>query len=188
MEMAAVIDRPVTADELLAWPDDGLRHELIKGELTTMAPAGSEHGIVALRIGRLLGNFVEEQGLGETFGAETGFKIATNPDTVRAPDAAFVSRERFDWVGPTRKFWPGAPDLAVEVVSPDDAYAQVQAKARDWLEAGTRMVVVADPRKRRVTVYRSPSDIRVLTEQEVLDGGDVVPGWQVSVAAIFKTA
>ncbi|BBL76599.1 hypothetical protein MishRS11D_36970 [Methylomagnum ishizawai] len=185
--MGAVAERLITADELWHMPDDGQRHELIKGEVTTMAPAGSEHGIVALRIGRLLGNFVEEQALGETFGAETGFKIGSNPDTVRAPDAAFVSRARFEAVGNTRKFWPGAPDLAVEVISPGDGYTEVQDKAFDWLAAGTRMVVVADPRKRRITVYRSLSDIRVLTDQDTLDGGDVVPGWSVPVASIFRT-
>lgn len=184
--MAAVAERLLTAEELWQMPDDGQRHELIKGALTTMAPAGSEHGIVALRIGASLCVHVEAHGLGETFGAETGFKITSNPDTVRAPDAAFVSRERFEPVGYTRKYWPGAPDLAVGVISSGDTYTEVQDKAFDWIAAGTRMVVVADPHKRRITVYRSLSDIRVLTESDTLDGGAVVPGWSVPVASVFR--
>lgn len=183
--MAAMRESLMTADELLRRPDDGLRHELIRGELTTMAPAGSQHGIVALRIGRFLGNYVEEHGLGQTFGAETGFKIGSTPDTVRAPDAAFVARERFESVGPTEKFWPGAPDLAVEVVSPSDSYSEVQDKVFDWLEAGTRLVMVADPRRRTVTVYRSSKEIEVLTVRDLLDGGDVVPGWRLPIADLF---
>jgi Uma2 family endonuclease len=183
--MAMTSEKLMTAEELWRRPDDGLRHELIRGELTTMAPAGSHHGIVALRIAAALFVHVNAKNLGVTFAAETGFKIASNPDTVRAPDAAFVGQERFEQTGPTDRFWPGPPDLAVEVVSPSDSYAEVQDKVFDWLEAGTRMVVVADPRKRVVTVYRSLADIKVLTERDHLDGGDVVPGWNLPVAAIF---
>lgn len=183
--MSAIMEEFVTAEDLLRMPGDGLRRELVRGELRTMAPAGSQHGIVAMRIGRSLGNFVETHALGETFAAETGFKIASNPDTVRAPDVAFVTKERFEQIGPTEKFWPGAPDLAVEVVSPGDSYSEVQDKVFDWLEAGTRMVVVADPCKRVVTVYRSLAEIRVLTGQETLDGGDAVPGWNLPLSAIF---
>jgi Uma2 family endonuclease len=183
--MAVTRDSLMTADELLMRPDDGLRHELIKGELTTMAPAGAEHGIVALRIAASLYAHVESQDLGVTFAAETGFRIGSSPDTVRAPDVAFVSKERYEQAGPTARFWPGAPDLAVEVVSPGDSYSEVQDKVFDWLEAGTRLVIVADPRKRAVTVYRSLAEIRVLTGQEILDGGDVAPGWSLAVSTIF---
>jgi Uma2 family endonuclease len=175
----------ITAEELWRMPNDGFRHELIKGELTTMAPAGSLHGMVALRIASALFTYVEANRLGATFAAETGFKLASNPDTVRAPDAAFVSQERFEPVGSTERFWPGAPDLAVEVISPTDSYVDVQDKVFEWLEAGTRMVIVADPRKRLVTMYRSLSDIKVLTERDILDGGDVVSGWTLPVAKVF---
>jgi len=183
--MAVTRQSLMTADELLTRADDGLRHELIRGELTTMAPAGSQHGIVAMRIALALGAYVREHGLGETFAAETGFRIGSDPDTVRAPDAAFVSGARLYAAGPTVKFWPGAPDLAVEVLSPGDTYAEVQDKVFDWMEAGVRMVLVADPRKRVVTVYRSLRDIKVLTENENLEGGDVVPGWVVLVGTLF---
>ncbi|MGZ8217713.1 Uma2 family endonuclease [Methylomagnum sp.] len=166
----------ITADELWLRPDDGLRHELIRGGLTSMAPAGSQHGIIALRIAASLHVYVEDHGLGVTFGAETGFKIKSNPDTVRAPDVAFVAKERFEAIGPTPKFWPGAPDLAIEVLSPGDTYSEVQDKVVEWLESGTRLVIVADPRRRVVTVYRSLNEIRMLTENDSLEGGEVVPG------------
>ncbi len=178
----------MTADELLKMPDDGLQHELVKGELLTMPLNGALHGILTMRIAFSLGVWVEDRNLGATFATGTGFKIASNPDTVRAPDVAFVVRERLQSGEPTEKFWPGAPDLAVEVLSPNDTLLEVQGKAVDWLKAGTRLVVVADPRKRLVTVYRSLSDIRVLTERNTLEGEDVVPGWTLPVSAIFRTA
>ena len=182
---AAVESRPVTADELLRMPDDGLRRELVRGELREMTPAGYRHGRVAMRIGSRLDRFVDENGLGDVVAAETGFRLESDPDTVRAPDVAFVRRERVevagDWVG----FWLGAPDLAVEVISPGDSFADVEDKVFDWLDAGCGMVVVANPPKRTATVYRSRTDILVLTEADELDGGDVVPGWRLPVREIF---
>jgi Uma2 family endonuclease len=183
--MSATMEEFVTAEDLSRMPGDGLRRELVRGELKTMAPAGFHHGMLAGNIFLSLGEFVRRHDLGVVLAAETGFKLASNPDTVRAPDVAFVRKERFEQVGPTEKFWPGAPDLAVEVVSPGDSYSEVQDKVFDWLEAGTRMVIVADPRKRVVTVYRSLAEIRVLTGQETLDGGDAVPGWSLPVKDIF---
>ncbi len=175
----------ITSEELLSRPDDGFRYELVRGELRKMPPAGSEHGYLALRIASRLERHVDANDLGRTYTAETGFKLASDPDTVRAPDAAFVSRERVEKAGLVAGFWPGAPDLAVEVVSPGDTHAQVVEKALAWLEAGCRMVVVADPERRTVTVYRSLEDIRMLTENDAIDGADVVPGWKLPVAEIF---
>lgn len=175
----------MTAEELLHMPDDGFRHELVRGELKQMAPAGSEHGYVALNIGVSLGGYVKANGLGRVYAAETGFKLASDPDTVRAPDTAFVARGRVEAAGNVRGFWPGAPDLAVEVVSPGDAHTQVVEKALAWLEAGCRMVIVADPERRNVTVYRSREDIRILTGNDAVDGADVVPGWRLSLPDIF---
>jgi Uma2 family endonuclease len=175
----------VTADELLRMPDDGLRRELVRGELREMTPAGYRHGRVAMRIGSNLDVYVSGNGLGVVCAAETGFKIEGAPDTVRAPDVAFIGRLRVAAAGEPEGFWPGAPDLAVEVVSPGDSFGEVEEKVFDWLRAGCRMVVVANPRKRTVTVYRSHSDIVVLTEEDELDGGDVVPGWKLPVREIF---
>ena len=175
----------MTADDLLHMQGTGVRCELIKGELVEMAPAGSEHGSVAMRLGWRLAQHVETHGLGEAYAAETGFRLASNPDTVRAPDAAFVRSERLKEVGSVQGYWPGAPDLAIEVVSPADSYGQVEAKVVDWLRAGTRMVLIVNPREQTVTVHRSFSDIAILTEGDVLEGGDVVPGWACPVADIF---
>lgn len=178
-------EKSYTAEELLRLPDDGTRRELVRGELREMTPAGNEHGYVALRIASRLERHVDANRLGRVYAAETGFKIASDPDTVRAPDAAFVSRERVEEVGRVEGFWPGAPDLAVEVVSPGDTHAEVVEKSLAWLDAGCRMVLVAEPQRKVVTVYRSREDIRILTEDEAVDGTDVVPGWRLPVAEIF---
>lgn len=177
--------RLMTADDLLAMPDDGFRYELLKGELKKMSPAGSKHGRTAVRVTWRLAQYGEAQGLGEVYAAETGFKLAENPDTVRAPDVAFVCRERVEAAGDIDGYWPGAPDLAVEVISPGDTYTELEEKVIAWLNAGTRMVVVLDPRKRSATVYRSLKGIAILSEAEALDGGEVVPGWTIEVAKLF---
>ena len=176
---------PVTAEELLALPDDGFCYELLRGTLRKMAPAGGRHGFLASEIGAELRNHVKSNGLGRVFAAETGFLLASDPDTVRTPDAAFVCSERVEEVGSVEGYWPGAPDLAAEVISPNDRYTEVEAKIMEWLDAGTRMVVVLDPRRRAVTVYRSRDDIAVLTTDDVLRGGEVVPGWSVPVRDLF---
>ncbi len=104
--------RPVTAEESLRTPDDGLRRELVRGEVRTMAPAGNVHGRIAMNVSTPLDQHVRTNGLGVVFTAETGFKISGDSDTVRAPDAAFVRRERIEAVGEIEGYWPGAPDLA----------------------------------------------------------------------------
>ena len=179
--------KPVTAEELLNMPDDGTRRELVRGELREMTPAGDEHGYLASEIASELRNHVKANGLGRTYTAETGFKISSDPDTVRAPDAAFVNRERVEAAGRVKGYRSGAPDLVVEVVSPNDKHSEVLDKALAWLEAGCRMVLVADPERWRITVYRSRDDIRVLTAEagDVVDGADVVPGWRLPLTEIF---
>ncbi len=178
--------RPLTADDLLRMPDDGFRYELVEGNLRERALAGHQHGRGAINVSTPLAQHVKANNLGVVYAAETGFKLASNPDTVRAPDVAFVRRERLESVGDSEGFWPGAPDLAVEVVSPGDRYTDVEEKVFDWLDAGARLVIVANPRKRLVTVYRSLTDVVVLTEADVLDGGDVVPGFAMPVKDIFS--
>lgn len=175
----------MTADDLLRMPDDNFRYELVRGELRKMAPSGHTHGRVAINFAWPLTQYVKTHDLGIVYAAETGFVISTNPDTVRAPDVAFVSRKRVDEVGDVGGYWPGAPDLAVEVLSPGDSYTEVEEKVFDWLAAGACMVVVVNPRHRTATVYRSRTDIVVLTERDTLDGGDVVPGWTMPIQEIF---
>ena len=185
--MSAVLTQPMTADELLAMPDDGFCYELVKGELIRMPPPGFEHGVRTIKLTTPLDNHVSAHRLGVVCAAETGFLLAQNPDTVRAPDIAFVRRERIEKAGEVKGYWVGAPDLAVEVTSPGDTIREVEYKAAQWLEAGARMVWVVNPKLRTVTVYRSLTDIVVLTEKDTLDGGDVVPGFQIRVAEIFSS-
>ena len=104
---------------------------------------------------------------------------------MRAPDVAFVRRERVEALGRQTGYWPEAPDLAIEVISPNDRYTEVEEKVADWLAAGTRMVVVANPRNRTVRVHRSTTDVVTLTMDDTLDGGDVVPGWRMPLTEIF---
>lgn len=175
----------MTADELLRIPDDGQRRELVDGELRTMTPAGHPHGRIAMRVGWLLTQHVEENDLGAVYAAETGFILSRDPDTVRAPDVAFVRRERVEEVGDTGGYWPGAPDLAVEVVSPNDAYAEVERKVAEWLNAGSRMVIVVDPSNRTVRVHRTPADVITPAGDGEIVGADVVPGWRLPIRTLF---
>jgi Uma2 family endonuclease len=178
----ATIDEITTAEQLFK---ANLQHcELIRGELVMMSPAGFDHGRFAWRIGTKLDNFVTSRGLGVMVSAEAGFQIARDPDTVRAPDVAFVRAERIP-PGGVKGFFQGPPDIAVEVVSPGDRASEVMAKAQDWLQAGCLIVLVVDPETRTITVYRSPSEIAVLSEADTLTGGDVLPGFSVLVAEVF---
>jgi Uma2 family endonuclease len=174
-----------TASELFEMPDDGFRYELVKGELRKMSPSGWEHGVVVVNITVLLGQYVKVNKLGSCGGAETGFKIASDPDTVRAPDLSFVSRERIPEGNASKKFFTGAPDLAVEVVSPGDTRREVNEKVADWLGAGARAVWVINSKQRGVTVYYSMANVTRLSEADELDGGEVVPGFRCKVSEIF---
>jgi len=169
--------RAMTAQELLQYSYEPYRTELLAGRLVEMEPAGALHGVVAARIGQVLSNHVRAHGLGEVFGAETGFHLESDPDTVRAPDASFVTRERIAATGIPSEFWPGPPDVAFEVISPRDRRGEVQSKTRSWLAAGTRAVIVIDPRRRTAIVHRPGSAPVTLGAGEVLDLDDVVPGF-----------
>jgi Uma2 family endonuclease len=179
--------RPISADQLAGLADDGRRFELVAGELRVMSPAGGEHGRVAMRIGQLLANHVREHQLGVVYAAETGFLLTQNPDTVRAPDVAYVARGRIEALaGETFGYMPLAPDLAVEVTCPSDSFADVEEKATGWLLAGSRMVLVVNPKSRTVQVHRDPGNIAVLGRDDRLEADDVVAGWRVAVAEFFK--
>jgi Uma2 family endonuclease len=177
--------RHMTADELFRMPRGHRRHELINGELRDMAPAGFEHGAVVAPLTELLSAFVRKARLGQVLGAETGFILARNPDTVRAPDIAFVCRSRLEQTGIPAAFFPGPPDLAVEVVSPGDTHEEVEAKVDGWLDAGAQAVWVVNPRRRTVTTYRTRTAVTVLTESDLLDGGSVLPGFSCPVRDLF---
>lgn len=175
----------MTAEELFLMPNDGFCYELIEGELKKMSPPGSQHGRIIINVTTPLDLHVRKNNLGTVYAAETGFKIASNPDTVRAPDVAFVCRERVQQVGDTVGYWPGAPDLAIEVISPNDVYTEVEEKVFDWLESGAKMVIVVNPPTRTTTVFRSRTDIVMLTENDILETGDVISGWSIPVKDIF---
>ena len=175
----------VTAEELLDMPDDGFEYELVRGELRKMAPAGSRHSVSGIDMATSLNIHVKANNLGRVFGADGGFLLARDPDTVRAPDVAFVRRERVEAIGILSSYWPGPPDLAVEIISPNDRYTEVYEKVDEWLAAGTRMVVVVNPRNRTATVRVAGMNPVILNVGDTLDGGDVVPGWRMPVADIF---
>lgn len=175
----------MTEDDLLRLPSDNLRHELVNGELRTTAPANSDHGVTVVNLTGPMWHHVKQHHLGVVFGAETGFTIEKNPDTVLAPDLAFVTRDRIPATGIPHKYFPGAPDLAVEVVSPGDTIHEVDEKVERWLGAGARLVWVVNSRTRNVTLHASGRAPRILTEQQTLDGEEVVPGFHVAVREIF---
>jgi len=178
-------DAITTAEQLAALSKSNGRYELVRGELRVMSPAGGRHGRVAARIAKLLAVHVDSLRLGVVFAAETGFLISSNPDTVRAPDVAYIAQLRFDTIDDDTGFLPFAPDLAVEVVSPNDTFSAVEEKAFDWLSAGTKLVLLADPASHQIHAYRSADQIIVVGEDEELSAEDVVPQWRVNVKDVF---
>ena len=176
----------VTADDLFRMPDDGYSYELVQGRLIRMSKPSPRHGLIGMRLGAALYRFVEERGLGATSAHEAGFKLATNPDTVRGPDVWFVRRERIPLGGLPDSYWLGAPDLAVEVRSPSDTRAELMEKAAEYLRCGARLVWVIDPKQQSVTVSRPEATPAILTSGDELDGGDVVPGFRFRVSRLFE--
>jgi Uma2 family endonuclease len=183
--MRAPTDHLVTADELIRMPDDGFTYDLVEGRLVKMTHPGAEHGGLTMRLGTALQNFVEEHDLGIVFAAETGFQLARNPDTVRGPDVSFVRKDRLPEEGLPTGYWPGPPDLAVEVMSPNDSKPEVERKVQEYLRKGVRLVWVVFPPKRAVAVYRPGAPSEILGESDALDGEDVVPGFRYPLARLF---
>ena len=138
-----------------------------------------------MKLGSLLEQHASAHNLGSVYAAETGYRLEHDPDTVRAPDVSFVSRDRLPPEGESDRYWPFAPDLAVEVVSPSDTVSEVQEKVMDYIAAGTRLVWVAHPKTRTVTEYHSLAEVRVLTADDLLDGADVMPGFSCRVSELF---
>jgi Uma2 family endonuclease len=186
-QVATPPSQRLTAEDLFSRNLRDERTELVTGELLRRSPAGAEQGVAALRIGAWLLRFVEHHQLGVVCAAGTGFLVSRDPDTVCAPDAAFISRERLGDGRPPKKFWPLAPDLAVEVVSPSESAEQVQERLRDWFAAGVRAVWMLYPGTASVHAYRSPSEVRIFQRGEMLSGeNDLLPGFSRSVSDLFR--
>jgi Uma2 family endonuclease len=174
----------LTAEELLHLNLPNKRTELVRGVLTVREPAGYQHGDVAMRLGAAIHAHVEAHRLGRVLAAETGFTLARKPDTVRAPDVAFISNERLP-DPPPRGFAELAPDLAVEVLSPDDRAGDVLEKVADWLKAGTRLVWVVDPIRVNARVYRADGSESLLNETDALQGEDVLPAFTCALRSVL---
>ena len=177
--------RTCTADELLQMPHDGVRRELVHGELREMTPAGHDRGYIVSDLGLLIGQYVKAHDLGRMYAAATGFRVETDPDTVLAPDVAFVAKERVGIGAGVRGFFPAAPDLAAEVISPNDRYSDVAEKVEQWLAAGTRVVLVVDPPTRSVAAHRASRPVLRLSGADVIDLDDVIPGLSIPVRDLF---
>ena len=182
----------MTAEQLLGYEIPGKRVELVRGQLVVREPASFSHGALSLRIGVVLTNHLtrerDQQGWtmsrGRLATADPGFTLARRPDTVRAPDVAYVSRERF--AGPMPDGFPEfAPDLAVEVRSPSDRTGAVVAKVSDWLSAGTKLVWVVDPLREQVVVYRADGTVSVLALGDTLSGEEILPGFAFPLQELF---
>jgi Uma2 family endonuclease len=176
--------RLVTAEELEHFPDDDHRYELVEGRIIRMSPVGYLHGRVVMRFGSRLERHVRGAELGEVL-TEVGFKLKSNPDTVRAPDVAFIRRDRIP-ESPPKGSWRGAADLAVEVLSPEDTPLEIRQKTMEYLARGTSVVVVIDPGDETVSVFRQAVDGLALSGEDVLDLDDVVPGFRCAVRDIFQ--
>jgi Uma2 family endonuclease len=174
----------ISAEQLLEMPENRWC-ELVEGELKPMTPPSCRHAFVISKLVRLLGNHVEEHQLGAVLVGDPGFVVARDPDTVLGPDIAFLSAERLAIEPLGDGFREGAPDLAVEVLSPGQAPREGHEKALAWLDAGAALVWLVHPAKRTASVYRSASDIRTLPATAELDGGDLLPGFRCRIADLF---
>lgn len=175
----------ITAEQFFEMPDDNLRHDLVDGAVWSMSLAGGKHGAVAMRLGYLLFAHVNAHALGTVAAAETGFVLARNPDTVLGPDVAFVRASRVPQEGVPRGYWPLAPHLAVEIYSPGDRPGEMARKVAAYLRAGTQLVWVLYPARRMVVAHEPDGMSRTLTDDEVLDGGQVVPGFTCPVRTLW---
>lgn len=184
--MAITSTELMTADALWSTPDDDHRDDLIRGRLYRTPPASGEHGEISLEFGCLIGNEVVARKAGKVFGAGTGFFVARNPDTVLTPDFAFIRAAQLPPREDQIKFVPVAPDLAVEIVSPSDRETEVAEKVQAYLEAGVALLLVVRPRPRTIAIHAPDQPPRVLSEGDVLDVGDVLPGFRLPVVDIFR--
>jgi Uma2 family endonuclease len=175
----------LTVDEFWRLAQDDQRLELVDGDVIEMTPAGAEHSEIGLLIGSLLLTAARSIRAGRAFGADCGFALSLDPPVVRAPDAAFVRADRTPKAAELERFFPGAPDLAVEVISPDDTMAQLLEKVDEYLAAGTQLVWIVAPRRREVYVYRPTGSPEVIGADGTLTADPILPGFSVTVRDLF---
>ena len=173
-----------TADDLARFREPGKTAELVRGVLVVREPPSTSHGDRAARLTVRLGAFVEREGLGKVFAQDTGFKIEREPDTVRAPDLAFVTQDRLTQI-PPEGYAELAPDLVVEILSPSDRPGEVLEKVGQWLSAGVRLVWVLDPGRQHARVYRADGAVTIVGAAEDLDGEDLLPGFRCPLHQIL---
>lgn len=174
---------PITGEELLALGDIG-RSELVEGKIVLKSPTGGPHGGIEFNIGYELGEFVRPRKLGRVRVGEVGIYTHRNPDTVRAPDVLFISKERAKKLKPMG-YMDVAPELVVEVMSPDDRWQEVTKKLAEYFEIGVRVVLIAEPDAQQIFAYRSLSDVHIFNSNELLIVEDILPGFSVPVSALF---
>lgn len=174
----------MTAEELehLYLPDKSA--ELVRGRLVVREPPGTKHGEIQAILAYLVTGFVRQHRLGRAFGQDTGFKIGSNPDTVRAPDLAFVSAARASTI-PERGYAALVPDLVVEIVSPEDRPGELLAKVGEWLDAGALLVWVIDPWRREARVHRADGTLAIVGAGDTLKGEGLLPGFQCELAEVL---
>jgi Uma2 family endonuclease len=182
--------RLITADELEEMPHrdeqgNDCRLELIRGEVKMMPLVKPLYGVVCARITTALINFVESDKLGMVFGAETGFIVERDPDTVLGPDVAFVSRDRLAAAKTLEAFFPFAPDIAVEFLRSDTTEKEYSLFIDLYLAAGARAVWLFGPKLDTAAIFTSPTDVVLLRESDTLDGGDVLPGFRLELSKLF---
>lgn len=182
--MTPVISRPLTAHEFAQLPADGIRRELVRGEIIELMPPGGRHGGIAALLAMLLRLWVQRTG-GGYVGGEAGFVVDHDPDTVRGPDVSYVQAERIPATGVPEGFWNLAPDLAVEIVSPNETADEVRAKVHDLLAAGTPLVWVIYPRTQEVVAHTRDGLARTYGATDTLENMDVLPGFSCAVAELF---
>jgi len=173
----------MTEEEFLRLPDDGRKYELVDGEAKEV-PTGFRHEEIGAVLIAALQLFVRRSRLGRVAGSSAGFRMRGG--NIRSPDVSFVAEARLPEGQSPVGFMDGAPDLAVEIISPTEDFAELARKLGEYFVSGARMVWIVHPETRTVTVYRSLTDARTLAEDEELDGGDVVPGFKLAVKALFE--
>jgi Uma2 family endonuclease len=171
----------VTTETLL---DTEKEYEIVDGQMEEKEMGGARHGGAGARLIARLVIHCEANNLGGVYGPDTTFKIGHND---RLPDVSFVAAARIPPEGEPETMWPFAPDLAVEILSPNDLYEKVNSKMREYFDAGVREVWLISPEHKMITIYHSPTQTTILTENDELTSEELLPGFRCRISEIFKT-